>query len=213
MVRLRTALLLALSPAVICLTRLSADDLSHLSSVGTALNPFSGSTLVPFLQPRVPGTPGADAVREHVFKYFNASLPDWTVAVVPSNATLVSPILESFGVEAGLPIFNIAVTKDPPTKAPTPGNKRRLVLAAHYDSKYGDPPDAHSQHQNLSHGFIGATDSAVSCALALHVASMVNAALEQRWSSMQEAGFDLSGERGLQVLLLDGEEAFGIWSV
>lgn len=214
--RLRQAMLgLALSRAGDCLTTLSTDSSLPLSAVGTALDPFSGSTLVPFLQPRVPGTAGAAAVRDHVLRYFGTSLPDWTVAAAPApNVTLVSPVLESFGVVGGLPIVNIVATKDPPTgsRPTTGGGKRRLVLAAHYDSKYGDPPDAHSHHQNLSHGFIGATDSAVSCALALHVASMVSPALDQRWSSLQEAGLDLSGERGLQVLLLDGEEAFGVWS-
>ena len=66
-----------------------------------------------------------------------------------------------------------------------PDSPRRLVLAAHYDSKvlYNDDDDGDDEIQvctswdsngncrDPAPGFIGATDSAVPCALLLHLAS------------------------------------------
>lgn len=81
--------------------------------------------------------------------------------------------------------------------------KNYIVLSAHYDSK----------RVNLSRGvrpdletFIGATDSAASCALLL--------ALAQSFTTMADKLAD-RGQRpsyGIQLILFDGEEAFKDWS-
>ena len=79
----------------------------------------------------------------------------------------------------------------------------RLTLVAHYDSLYQPV------------GFIGATDSAAPCAMLLHTARSIEAALVKKWSAMQasgDAGSGLEPEVGVQILLLDGEEAFVSWS-
>lgn len=74
----------------------------------------------------------------------------------------------------------------------------RIVLVAHYDSKV------------TPEGFIGATDSAVPCALILHAVRAVDKALERRWGRLSEA--EKEAERGVMVLLLDGEEAWKNWT-
>lgn len=103
----------------------------------------------------------------------------------------------------------------------------RLVLVAHYDSKI------------YPSGFIGATDSAAPCAMLMHVAKSIDKALTKKWKHMEEKMKDtkpksdeeknqdekLDGDdddevknsddawnRGVMVLLLDGEEAFENWT-
>ncbi|CAB1330762.1 unnamed protein product, partial [Coregonus sp. 'balchen'] len=66
-----------------------------------------------------------------------------------------------------------------------PSAKRRLVLACHYDSKYY-PPQWHGRE------FLGATDSAVPCAMMLELGSNPNLSL--------------------QLLFFDGEEALFQWT-
>jgi len=68
---------------------------------------------------------------------------------------------------------------------------RRLVLACHYDSKILPGVE-----------FIAATDSAVPCALMLDVASTLASLLANRYYK----------NIGLQLLFLDGEEAFIEWT-
>ncbi len=77
----------------------------------------------------------------------------------------------------------------------------RLALVAHYDSKI--TPD----------GFIGATDSAAPCAMIMHAARNVDEALTTKWEAMQAEGLSgLEEEKGVQILFLDGEEAFVSWT-
>lgn len=52
-----------------------------------------------------------------------------------------------------------------------PNACKRLILSCHYDSKFFPGQD-----------FLGATDSAVPCAVMIHVASVLNEALQQRSS-------------------------------
>ncbi|KAK8138089.1 glutaminyl-peptide cyclotransferase [Apiospora sp. TS-2023a] len=97
-----------------------------------------------------------------------------------------------------IPFSNLIVRKEPPwTK---PGQANYLTLVAHYDSKYH--PD----------GFIGAIDSAVPCAILMHIARFVDKYMKQMHQEMVALG-ELGGtvpmDMGLQILLLDGEEAFG----
>ena len=77
----------------------------------------------------------------------------------------------------------------------------RLTLVAHYDSLI--KPE----------GFIGAIDSAAPCAMMMHVARSIDEALTAKWASMQENGEDgLEEAKGIQLLFLDGEEAFETWT-
>jgi Zn-dependent M28 family amino/carboxypeptidase len=94
----------------------------------------------------------------------------------------------------------LIISRDPPWAAK--GDVARLTLVAHYDSKI-DPP-----------GFIGATDSAAPCAMLLHTARSIDAALTQKWEAMTAAGQlpEIGTDKGVQILLLDGEEAFVNWS-
>lgn len=99
-----------------------------------------------------------------------------------------------------VPFVNLIMTRDPPwTK---PGEVGRLSLVAHYDSKL------------IPEGFIGATDSAAPCAMILHAVRSVDEALTRKWSAMESAGTvdGLEEEHGLQVIFLDGEEAFRSWT-
>lgn len=79
----------------------------------------------------------------------------------------------------------------------------RLTLVAHYDSLY--QPE----------GFIGAVDSAVACAVLMEVARAVDGGLKGKWEGMAERGEgDGLGEEevGVQIVLLDGEEAWVKWT-
>ncbi|XP_030241617.1 glutaminyl-peptide cyclotransferase [Drosophila navojoa] len=69
-----------------------------------------------------------------------------------------------------------------------------LALACHYDSKYfaEDP------------GFVGATDSAVPCALLLNTAKTLNSYLLQQFRNRNDLG--------LMLIFFDGEEAFRDWT-
>lgn len=70
--------------------------------------------------------------------------------------------------------------------------QRFLILACHYDSKYTREGD-----------FVGATDSAVPCAMMLNLAHVLSAQL-----AIAKASTELS----LAFVFFDGEEAFRSWS-
>lgn len=70
-----------------------------------------------------------------------------------------------------------------------PNAKRYLTLACHYDSKVMDD-------------FVGATDSAVPCAIMMNLAN----SLRQQLQSVK------NGDLSLQYVFLDGEEAFVNWN-
>lgn len=77
-----------------------------------------------------------------------------------------------------------------------------LTLVAHYDSKA--QPD----------GFIGATDSAVPCAMMMFVAKVIDGYVQRMYDEMQELeeGGTVEMDMGVQMLFLDGEEAFDKWT-
>ncbi|ORY54566.1 peptidase family M28 [Pseudomassariella vexata] len=156
---------------------------------------LSGPLLSPILIPRVPGTPGSEAVQKHFVNFFSEYLPDWSVDW--HNSTSKTP---ATGVK-DVPFSNLIFTRDPPWAQA--GDVGRLTLVAHYDSLW--KPE----------GFIGAVDSAAPCAILMHVARSIDAALTKKWDDMKasgEAGLGLEAEKGVQILLLDGEEAFVDWS-
>jgi len=80
-----------------------------------------------------------------------------------------------------------------------PVASRRLILACHHDSKI--TPD----------GFLGAIDSAVPCSIMLELAYALNQslnALRQQQTTNKHFTHDIT----LQLVFLDGEEAFVAWS-
>ena len=154
----------------------------------------TGSLLAPLLVPRVPGTPGSTQVLNHFVDFFQKFLPGWTISF--QNSTARTPVHGNRDV----PFINLIATRDPP--GTRPGDVARLTLVAHYDSKY------------TPHGFIGAIDSAAPCAMIMHAAKSIDAALSSKWNAMQAADYDSDFEeqRGVQVIFLDGEEAFQSWT-
>jgi glutaminyl-peptide cyclotransferase len=154
----------------------------------------TGSILAPILIPRVPGTEGSTKVLNHFVQWFQKELPEWDITF--QNSTSKTPVHG----DKEVPFVNFIATRDPPWAKP--GHVARLTLVAHYDSKYS--PE----------GFIGAIDSAAPCAMIMHAVKSIEQALRKKWSSVQTNDFDLDFEesRGIQVLFLDGEEAFQRWT-
>ncbi|XP_065883220.1 glutaminyl-peptide cyclotransferase-like isoform X2 [Dysidea avara] len=97
--------------------------------------------------------------------------------------------LDSFSSQTPLgekSFTNIVATLDPHID-------RRLVLSAHYDTKIID---------GSTTKFLGATDSALPCALLLDMAHALNTKLQAR--KLEEIS--------LQLIFFDGEEAFVRWT-
>ncbi|CAG8790254.1 8060_t:CDS:2, partial [Dentiscutata erythropus] len=130
--------------------------------------------LKPILIPRVSGTEGNVKVQKFIISEFQKL--GWNVEEDTFKDT----------TPYGEVLFNnIIVTKD--IKA-----KRRLVLAAHFDSKYFPPPN----------NFVGATDSAVPCAMLIDLAHRLNPYFHNR----------IDNDLTLQIIFFDGEEAFKTWT-
>jgi hypothetical protein len=182
------ALLLSLGCAY---KEISDDSLKKLPGPGNDFNIKTGALLAPILRPRVSGTEGNVAVRQHFIDFFRILLPEWRIEL--HNSTSTTPV--SNGKE--VPFVNFIATRDPP--GAHDGDVSRLALVAHYDSKY------------TPEGFIGATDSAAPCAMIMHIAKSLDAALTKKWSSTDMDDFDVE-HKGLQILFLDGEEAFKSWT-
>ncbi|KAL0075051.1 glutaminyl-peptide cyclotransferase, isoform CRA_b [Phycomyces blakesleeanus] len=142
-------------------------------------NRFSvnGELLKPLLVPRVAGSVGNQQVREYIVQHFRA-LDNWTIE------------LDSFVDQTPFgqkPFVNIVVTKNTARVA-----RRKLVMAAHYDSKYFEQFE-----------FIGATDSAVPCAILMDIATTLDKQLSQSYET---------DDTTLQIIFFDGEEAFVSWT-
>ena len=94
---------------------------------------------------RPPNSLGSEIVRNFVSIVFRSFWLNWDVQIQTFTQTTLWPYNEQ------RTFHNIIATQDP-------YKPRQLVLACHYDSK--TDPD----------GFLGATDSAVPCAIIMHVA-------------------------------------------
>lgn len=180
-------------------TTVSDNTLKAIPRPGDDFDIKNGKLLSPILIPRIPGTEGSTKVFTHFLDFFKNDLPQWNIAT--QNSSSKTPVT---GNEE-IPFHNIIATRDPPWS--TAGETGYLTLVAHYDSK------------RTPEGFIGATDSAAPCAMLMHTARSLNAAMTRKWASMHETGvkqedYDLWLEenKGLQIILLDGEEAFDTWT-
>ncbi|KAK3693738.1 peptidase family M28-domain-containing protein [Podospora appendiculata] len=192
----RLVLTFTAAAAALAYTPLSDDSLRRIPSGGADFDIDSGALLAPILTPRVPGTAGSRKARQHFVDFFTTQLPgNWTVEW--HNSTSTTPATG----DALVPFSSLVFRRDPPWAVP--GDVGRLTLAAHYDSLY------------RPEGFVGAVDSAVPCAVLMHVARSVDAALTDKWAAMLAAGAGGDGldeEKGVQIMLLDGEEAWVSWS-
>ncbi|EPQ57888.1 hypothetical protein GLOTRDRAFT_71794 [Gloeophyllum trabeum ATCC 11539] len=94
---------------------------------------------------------------------------------------------------------NVIATKDPTAS-------RRVILAAHFDSKFFA---TYPQNQ-----FVGATDSAAPCAMMLDLAEALDPLLDQRKERLEDGLEDDEdvADTTLQLVFFDGEEAFKEWT-
>jgi hypothetical protein len=163
-------------------------------------DPQTGALLAPLLIPRVPGTEGQTKAQHHFVSFFKTHLPQWEI--LWQNSTSTTPATG----DRQLPFANLILRREPPWTKSRPGSASFLTLVAHYDSKV------------TPEGFIGATDSAAPCAVLMDVARQVEGYLVKLWASSAAAGAaagrgkDGGMEQGVQILLLDGEEAFVSWT-
>lgn len=186
--------LLLSSPTTQAYKPLSDSFLKAIPSPGDLFDHEKGSLLAPLLIPRVPGTPGQKTVQQHFVSYFQRELPKWDISW--QNSTATTPT--SRGKE--LPFQNLIFKREPPWVKP--GQANLLTLVAHYDSKISP------------NGFIGATDSAAPCAMLMWIAKVVDGYVQRMYDEMQalEEGGTVEMDMGIQILLLDGEEAFQSWT-
>lgn len=173
---------------------LSDSFLRAIPSPGADIDPNDGSLLAPILIPRVPGTPGQSKTQQHFVNYFQTQLPKWQLEW--QNSTSQTPISGN----SELPFANLIFKREPPWVKP--GQANMLTLVAHYDSKY------------RPEGFIGATDSAAPCAMMMFVAKVIDAYVQRMYDEMQELeeGGTVEMDMGVQMIFLDGEEAFESWT-
>ncbi|KJZ78160.1 hypothetical protein HIM_02198 [Hirsutella minnesotensis 3608] len=168
---------------------LDDDNLRHIPSPGDDFDIHKGKLLAPILIPRVPGTAGSTTTQRHFVDFFRNNLPEWQM--IWQNSTSKTPATGN----ADVPMANLIFRRDPP--GARDGKTSRFTLVAHFDSKLQPT------------GFIGATDSAAPCAMILHVARSIENALKAKWAA---GDFPPGVAEGVQVILLDGEEAFVSWT-
>ncbi|XP_064133260.1 glutaminyl-peptide cyclotransferase isoform X2 [Loxodonta africana] len=125
---------------------------------GTNISKMWQNDLRPLLIERYPGSPGSYTARQHIMKRIQRLQADWVLEV----DTFLSQT--PYGYRS---FSNIISTLNPTAK-------RHLVLACHYDSKYFPHWD--------NNVFVGATDSAVPCAMMLELAR----ALDKRLLSLKD---------------------------
>jgi glutaminyl-peptide cyclotransferase len=127
------------------------------------------------LVPRVVGTPGHDKVRDYIVKTMKAL--NWDVSL---------DTFQDKTPNMGTLTFDNIIAKL------NPKAERYLMIACHYDSKWFADRE-----------FLGATDSAVPCALMVNMAHIMARYLDQNRQN---------NELSLMFVFFDGEEAFLNWS-
>lgn len=174
------------------LATLQSHDLSALVGLGDpmkTLDPMDPNThLSHILIPRPSGSANNTQVRQYI------------VSVLKKlNWHIEEDTFEEDTPFGKKQFTNIIATWDP--TAP-----RRLILAAHFDSKYfANPPD---------NQFVGATDSAAPCAFILDVVETLTPLLDDRQKQLKASTKDEDKEKletTLQLVFFDGEEAFVNW--
>ncbi|VVT57874.1 uncharacterized protein SAPINGB_P005917 [Magnusiomyces paraingens] len=176
--------------------------LQDTNTAETLLDPKNKNGLLePVLKLRIPDTPGSLEVQAHFQKFFNDRNADLNqININRGNPSLNTSTwqfeMDSFQEDTpsikNVTFTNLIFTRDPPRA--TAGSTGRLSLVAHYDSKI-EPK-----------GFIGAIDSAFPCALMMYVVQALDSALTEYWDN------NIDSETGLQIIFLDGEEAYVHWT-
>ncbi|KAI0636633.1 hypothetical protein C8Q77DRAFT_1093802 [Trametes polyzona] len=146
------------------------------------------SHLSRILIPRPPDTENNTLVREYIVSTLKKL--NWHIEEDSFNDTT------PYGVKR---FTNVIATKDP--TAP-----RRVIVAAHFDSKFFSTYPANQ--------FVGATDSAAPCAFMLDLAEALDPLLNERQERLEngEEDDDDVAETTLQLVFFDGEEAFKEWT-
>jgi glutaminyl-peptide cyclotransferase len=153
---------------------INAKQYQCFSTIPNNFDDFRENLLRPLLIPRVSGTTGNAQARQHILSKLR-STNMWNIELDTFDAMTPDGQVE---------FTNIVATLDPTAT-------RRLVLACHYDSK-------------KLPNFIGATDSAVPCAILLDV--VIN--LQQKLNELKQN----RGNPTLQLIFFDGEEAVRQWT-
>ncbi|KAG8217648.1 hypothetical protein J3R82DRAFT_5801 [Butyriboletus roseoflavus] len=182
------------------LSRLGQRDLTQLSTeqiiaLANSVDPVKNidtrnpdSHLSKLLIPRPAGSDNITSVRRHI-----------TTALTALNWHVEQDSFIEYTPYGQRSFTNIIATKDPTAM-------RRLIVSAHYDSKFFL---TYPENQ-----FVGATDSAAPCAMMLDLAEALNPLLddrEQRLLDGREDDEDLA-DTTLQLVFFDGEEAFKEWT-
>ncbi|CAN9502294.1 unnamed protein product [Ophioblennius macclurei] len=157
------------------------EDEIHVALSHTDLEQMWQRDLRPLLVVRYPGSDGSRLVQEHIKTTMGSLGAGWEVT--EDKFVWETP----YGL---LPFTNLIATLNPSAE-------RRLVLACHFDSKYY-PSQWHDQE------FLGATDSAVPCAMMLELVR----ALDEELKAQKSSNPNLT----LQLIFFDGEEALLQWS-
>jgi glutaminyl-peptide cyclotransferase len=153
------------------------------SPLSAYLSPHSGSILAPILIPRPSGSKGATTVLNYFIDFFTHNVSNWVISL--DEFTDNTP-------RGDVKFTNFVATRDP--VGPRTGDVGRLVLSAHYDSKWF--PKGSSLE-----GFIGATDSAVPCAMLMYAALALEAQLSA-YDQKLRTDDDLEDPIGIQVRIL-----------
>ncbi|KAF5315617.1 hypothetical protein D9611_004951 [Ephemerocybe angulata] len=177
------------------LPKLSSDDVLRLISSPDPVKNVDPSNpdshLSKILIPRPPDTDNNTQVRKYIIK----TLKDLNWHIEEDEFTDNTP----YGRKK---FTNVIATKDPKAT-------RRVVLSAHFDSKFFP---TYPENQ-----FLGATDSAAPCAMMLDLAEALNPMLDKKLQRIHDGEDDDDddddiGDMTLQLVFFDGEEAFKDWT-
>ncbi|KDN48884.1 hypothetical protein K437DRAFT_267543 [Tilletiaria anomala UBC 951] len=174
-------------------------NIAHLSDPSPVLDHrLSSSLLSAILIPRPPDTPNSKKVRDLLTEVFKNQLGK-DERKGRTGWQIETPEFIAATPQGKRKMTNIILTKNP--AAP-----RKLVLAAHYDSKWFPSNSAMSE-------FIGATDSAAPCAILVDTALALDRLLDERDRKAQSSEpRERIDDTTLQILFLDGEEAYETWT-
>src|SRR5437762_10416236 len=180
----RLILLLSL-PLVSPYTPLTPEQSALLKSslplpISSYLSPGSSSILSPILIPRPSGSEGAHHVLNHFIQFFTHNVSNWQISL--DEFTESTP-------RGNVKFTNFVATRDPPRVRA--GDIGRLVVTAHYDSKW-------FKKWSALENFIGATDSAVPCAMLMYAALALDQLLSEREKKLHISD-DVEDPIGLQV--------------
>ncbi|XP_053207689.1 glutaminyl-peptide cyclotransferase-like [Panonychus citri] len=154
---------------------MESNELYSIASDSPTAHDYFNYTLNQIMIPRVSGTEGNRKVRE----FIESSMRDLGWTVEEDSFMSNTP-------HGSKPFVNIIATLNPSAC-------RRLMFACHYDSKLFP-----------GRQFVGATDSAVPCAMMIEIARHFSTSLIKH----KQEHNDLT----LQFVFFDGEEAFEQWT-